>query len=160
MKALTLWRPWPWAIFYPQSFAAKDVENRTWPPPKSIIGQQIAIHAGKRYDDDSAFDIAWEFGIDNLPTEAKHEGIIGLVVIDRGISGGRQGCGPANLPNDQAIYSDWYHGPHGWVMRDRILLPRPVPCRGAQGLWTVPQTVLDQIRDQLAHLDECREELL
>jgi len=76
------------------------------------------------------------------------------------------GCGQwrpwcdGGYPNDPVLRSQWYHGPHGWVMRDRILLPEPVPCCGAQGLWNVPPTVLDQIRDQLAHLDKCIEEPL
>lgn len=43
MKALTLLNPWAQAIAY----WGKDVENRTWAPPASLVGERIAIHAGK-----------------------------------------------------------------------------------------------------------------
>lgn len=44
MKALTLWPEWAWAIMH----LGKDVENRTWHPPKNILGQRIALHAGRK----------------------------------------------------------------------------------------------------------------
>lgn len=43
MKALTLTCPWGPAIAHWD----KRVENRTWSPPESLIGQRLAIHAGK-----------------------------------------------------------------------------------------------------------------
>ncbi len=48
--ALTLHRPWPWAIIH----GSKRVENRSWAPPAWLIGQRLAIHAGKRWDADGA----------------------------------------------------------------------------------------------------------
>jgi len=149
MKALTLWRPWPWAIFWPRPGLAKDVENRTWPPPQSVIGQQIAIHAGKRYDEESAEDIAFLLDLEELPPESMDEGIIGLATLDRVVSGGRCGMGPASPPGDPAIRSMWYHGPYGWVLRDCIRLPHPIPCRGSQGLWNVPADLEAKIAEQL-----------
>ena len=44
MKAITLWQPWASLI----ACGVKDVETRSWPPPESLIGQRIAIHAAKR----------------------------------------------------------------------------------------------------------------
>lgn len=44
MKALTLHQPWATCI----AQHGKRVENRTWAPPPSIIGQRIAIHAGMK----------------------------------------------------------------------------------------------------------------
>ena len=43
MKAITLWPEWCFAI----TKLDKRVENRTWKPPAALIGQRIAIHAGK-----------------------------------------------------------------------------------------------------------------
>lgn len=43
MKAITLWPEWVWAICCLQ----KRVENRGWIPPASMLGETIAIHAGK-----------------------------------------------------------------------------------------------------------------
>jgi hypothetical protein len=42
MKAITLWPEWAWAI----ANLDKRIENRIWSPPKGMIGQRIAIHAG------------------------------------------------------------------------------------------------------------------
>lgn len=44
MKALTVWQPWASLI----AIGAKPYEFRGWQPPKSIVGQRIAIHAGAR----------------------------------------------------------------------------------------------------------------
>jgi len=47
MKAITIKQPWATLI----ASGVKGVENRTWPVPKTIRGQRIAIHAGKGFDD-------------------------------------------------------------------------------------------------------------
>lgn len=44
MKALTIWQPWATLIV----MGAKPYEFRGWKPPRSLIGQRIAIHAGAR----------------------------------------------------------------------------------------------------------------
>lgn len=44
MKALTVWQPWASLI----AIGAKPYEFRSWEPPAWIVGQRIAIHAGKR----------------------------------------------------------------------------------------------------------------
>ena len=46
MRALTVLQPWADCI----CGLGKRVENRTWPPPNALIGQRIAIHAGKGFD--------------------------------------------------------------------------------------------------------------
>ena len=43
MRALTILQPWALCIL---DFG-KMVENRTWRPPESLLGQRFAIHAGK-----------------------------------------------------------------------------------------------------------------
>lgn len=35
----------------------------------------------------------------------------------------------------------WFVGRYGWLLDDRRALPEPIPCRGMQGLWTVPDAV-------------------
>lgn len=43
MKAITLWPEWAWAILH----LGKDIENRGYPLPESLIGKWIGLHAGK-----------------------------------------------------------------------------------------------------------------
>lgn len=44
MKAITIWQPWASLV----AIEAKPYEFRGWTPPRSLIGQRIAIHAGAR----------------------------------------------------------------------------------------------------------------
>lgn len=52
---------------------------------------------------------------------------------------------------DELPYGDFAPGRWAWILADVRPLPEPVPCRGAQGLWTVPAdieaAVLDQARE-------------
>ena len=43
----------------------------------------------------------------------------------------------------------WYAGRYGWLLADRQRLVEPVPCRGRQGLWTLPADVEAQVREQV-----------
>ncbi len=123
MKAVTLWRPWPWAFIV----AGKGVENRTWQLPKSLIGTRVALHAGKTYSDEAAAWINVTFGL-SVPCESEHP--TGIVA-----TGVYQGPAEAN----RFLHDPWFVGPVGWVFAELGALPQPVPCRGAQGLWTVPE---------------------
>lgn len=44
MKALTIWQPWATLIM----IGAKPYEFRSWKPPRRLIGERLAIHAGAR----------------------------------------------------------------------------------------------------------------
>lgn len=69
MKALTLWPEWAWAV----CFLDKRVENRTWKPPASLIGQRIGIHAGARIAG------KWEPFTLAAPSRARYLGILEAV---------------------------------------------------------------------------------
>lgn len=123
MKALTLHRPWAWAIVA----AGKDIENRTWKPPASIISRRIAIHAGKTIDPYARQPIASAMGrrpdVQELG-DMLDQGIVGTAVV----------IGFTTAP----CSSPWFYGPIGWRLADVIRLQEPAYCRGAQGLWNVP----------------------
>ena len=46
MKTLTLHQPWASLI----ADGRKTIETRSWPPPRALVGERIAIHAGRRID--------------------------------------------------------------------------------------------------------------
>jgi hypothetical protein len=54
LKAISLWQPWASLIAH----GVKTIETRSWAPPKSLLGQRIAIHAAKRRvsSDDPGFN--------------------------------------------------------------------------------------------------------
>jgi hypothetical protein len=136
MRALTLWRPWPWAI----ANGYKRVENRDWAPPEWLLGQRMAIHAGKKYDKASEVEICKLLGRDSLPAEARVESAIVAVVTVAGVCNlDRQHL--ADFPGwkDQTA---WSFGPYVWLLKDVVAI-EPVPCRGAQGLWNLPTMIND-----------------
>lgn len=132
MRALTIWQPWAWLI----AEGHKGVENRNWPLPKHLIGERVAIHAASRLVgyDMIAFDILDEFGIVVPPaTEIAVRCVVATVRL--------VACVKTSL-------DPFFNGPFGFEMDERCKLPEPVPCRGFQGFWTLPDDVLRQVVEQ------------
>lgn len=138
MKALTLKHPWPWAICH----LGKDIENRTWKPPASLIGRYFAIHGGavprgRAFQEMS--DIGWALADDRdmIPGVTVQDtimpGIVAVVLLTGVVT---------------ASPSPWFEGPYGWCLGDLFVLPEPVACKGAQGLWDVPEGHVEEIRRQ------------
>lgn len=147
MKALTLIQPWSWAIAH----AGKRVENRTWAPPASVIGQRVAIHAGKKLDDDGCITVGLRLMGQplDLPNDDAfvHGAVESVATISIAVhfSEGydiiaNHGVTEGEL--DAAFASPWrVPGMWSWVLTDVVALPKPVLCRGAQGLWILPEDV-------------------
>lgn len=111
MKAVTVRRPWSWAI----ASGLKGIENRTWRPrvdPKEFI----AIHAGLSIED-----------VSTCAGYSLEPGPVGIVAVARVLEVVESSSDP------------WFTGPLGWVLGDVIRLDEPVECSGRQGLWTVPE---------------------
>lgn len=129
LLALTLWRPWDQAIVH----GTRRIENRPW-RRNSIIGQRIAIHAGKKYDLAGAQDMVAAGLFAPPPIEKSPEGIVGLARVAGFVTDSR---------------SPWFSGPIGWKLDEVVALPEPVPCKGAQGLWRVPEDVACRVLEQV-----------
>jgi hypothetical protein len=149
MRALTLWQPWGWAIVA----GHKPVENRPWPPPRNMVGEPFAIHAGKRWHEDGADAILDLIGLDEFPNDpmVKAAGaVIGMATVDRVVrsnaTAGFDDAHPGTLTDYERL---WYFGPFGWVLRDVVRLAEPVPCRGFQMFWTLPAQVEAKVRSQV-----------
>jgi len=146
IRGLTLHRPWPWAFTHLPESEAKGVENRGWKPPRQMIGGWVALHSGKAFDDG-----AWQrmragfFGsaAQAVPPAGDHPDSV-ITVLCRL-------TGSYSLPGKSAVHSDpWAFGPECWELpaSRRVVLPEPVPCRGAQGLWRLPDEVFERVRVQ------------
>ena len=119
-KAITLHQPHAFAIAH----AGKDIENRKWAPPGSVIGCRIAIHAGKVLDR-NGLDELRDRGI--MPT---HDDLVrGAIVAVATLTG-----------YVRESESPWFTGPIGWTLEDIVAID-PVPCRGFQGLWNLPPDI-------------------
>lgn len=128
MRALTLWRPWAVAIVS----HGKRIENRTWAPPRWMVGKDIAIHNGKRIDKAGIAAVMLilrgdqpAFAMDAQRLLGPESAIVGLATITGFV---------------EHSDSPWFCGPVGWVL-DNVRACEPVSCRGSQGLWTVPPDI-------------------
>jgi hypothetical protein len=135
LKALTLKHPWPYAICR----LGKDIENRTWSPGcRLAVGDWFAIHGGvppkgaafEEFADDLD-DLDDVFPRDRPAAETIMPGIVAVCRFGGAVS---------------SSASIWFNGPVGWVLAEAVVLPEPVPCMGAQGLWDLPDNVLGQVR--------------
>lgn len=150
MRALSVRQPWAWAI----ACGGKAVENRS---RGTLYRGVLAIHASKNvYAEDMDNPLILEaiaeqeFVIDEAASRT------GAVVAVAEVTGchhseecmlpasalpvcGRTGCSP------------WAaRGQHHIELAGVRPLAEPVPCRGALGLWRLPEDVECAVREQLA----------
>lgn len=154
--ALTLWRPWCWAICH----AGKDVENRPWKPWPSFLaaGGFVAIHSGARWDVAGEFHLRSmhtdRVGVEPMPEPPTKDEWPGgrIVAIARVVGWVTETNSRSGLTGADAARvkdSDWFFGPVGWVLRDVLVLREPLACKGAQGLWRIPTDMVAKLRNQL-----------
>lgn len=157
MYTVSFWRPWPTFILRTDA-DRKECENRPIAPPKAALGQRIALHAGQKYGIGD-----WPFDGDP-PTDAESpKGIVGTAVL-AGYLDTRKGkrdtiwdgnhrttlfntldiCGRlARLDR-----SPWWGGPVGLLLVEPRTLSEPVPCKGQQGWWKLPEETVALIRER------------
>lgn len=150
MRALSLWRPWPWAFFH----AGKRIENRSWRPPASILGEWVAMHASLTFDHGAAKRMRdGAFGNDAaiVPFIPRNHatGIVGAFRVSGAFMLDQVGAYAAQEIHD-AARSRFAFGPWCWLTPDVIELPEPIPCKGKQGLWTVPAGIEARLRARIA----------
>lgn len=100
-----------------------------------VLHLNLAIHSGRRWDTAGAYHIPVLTGVPVTPTDCPPGQIIAVARL-------------ADVVQDHP--SRWYVGDGvlGWVLDAVVALPQPVPCRGAQGLWPIPEEQLRQVREQ------------
>ena len=159
MRALTLTPPWTGVV----ADGLKLIENR----PRSIIrradfGQPFALHAGRKVDAtvyEKIYRIAPELRPDPAMGRATPRwyqlaqitsAVIAIatvvdVVFDRSgllVSDIRRQLGP------QSRW--WFADQYGYVLRDVVVLPTPVQCRGWEGFWTLKPDIERAVAAQIA----------
>lgn len=162
MNALTLFRPWD----EPVAAGAKPIENRPKPPPRKLLGETIAIHAGKHFDSGARRFIS-ERGYVLGGTRGewvanRRMAIVGVARIAgwldrrphklmRMVDGTVQGMVTAlDEHRTRFEYLDldpWWIGPVGILLVDAVAI-EPVACKGAQGWWTVPEAIAALVNDR------------
>lgn len=128
MKALSIRQPWADLIVSGEpvcigsalkGYAIKDVENRS---RRTHYRGKVLVHASKRWEADAAQELRGKGvcigAIKDYPAGA----IIGSVYIVDCVT-------ESNSP--------WFTGPFGWVLKNPVVFPQPVPMKGRLGLFNV-----------------------
>jgi hypothetical protein len=126
MRALSIWRPWAELIM----LGRKRYELRTW---TTQMRGRIAIHASLSLDRESA-DMAG-LSADQLSQGA----LLGTAELVDCIPFTRNMAD--ELRAERAHFSGWRPGLMAWMLRDPERLRAPVPHRGRQGLFRLPDFV-------------------
>lgn len=117
MKALSILQPWAWLIVY----GPKDVENRTWSTP---FRGEFLVHAGKGFDR-KGYDFVRATRPDiqmPLSHQFQRGGVVGIATVTDCVT---------------AMNSEWFYGPHGFVLTDRKPLSF-FPFRGQLSWFDIP----------------------
>ncbi len=164
MRGLTVRQPFAEAIALADTFFlgdwAKLSENRSRPPPVDLIGEEIAIHAGKAHIDEDEAVTVGKMLFNKLPDQLRvklvrdaytkgqwyhrlieGQGKILCVATLAGIAWSKDELSPKQ--------QRWWIGDCAWKLENVRTLHRPIACRGQLGLWSLPDDVLGQLRMQV-----------
>ena len=147
MKAITLWQPWA-------SFVAwgwKTIETRGHRMFASLVGERIAIHAGKKWDERAVL-VAEPYltfvqrQLVNIMMGQYQRGNQprGCIVATAHVCG----CRPMGPDDARAALCPSGPGRIAYRLKNVRALATPIPCIGLQGMWNVPQSIENQIRLQ------------
>lgn len=131
MKALTLIQPWATAI----ARGHKLYETRSWP---AYGGRQvIAIHAGMKVDkivlSDAIMDGYFPSDV-SIPVGA----IVAVARLDAVYTTSYM---RPFVNGHERYWGNWEPGRYAWKLEDVLALREPIPCKGHQGLWTIPDDI-------------------
>lgn len=136
MKALTICQPYPHLILLPRTNPHhKRVENRTWPLRHR---GELVIHAGKSRDWYHPEGLT-DYGI------REQDMVFGAIV---GVARVVNVLHISSLPRLRGTSQEWLcHHPHTegpyCIVLDRVRrLAKPIPWKGAQGLFDIPDDVI------------------
>lgn len=145
MRVLTLHAEWIPTFTH----MGKRVENRSWKAPAAVVGERIALHAGKSWPgpgSDRWFSFRMTAAQEGYLVTQHSPGVIEYAdVCDKSFT-------PivdvplgsiALLATVRACYhidnviagTPWSFGPWCWALEDIRRLREPIPAKGHQGLW-------------------------
>jgi hypothetical protein len=149
MKAISLWQPWASAI----ALGMKRIETRGW---STNYRGRLAIHAAKTWRTEQREFLAHavEFGYAALAREPLPFGAIVATCMLTDVRGSlalRQEVFATEL-----FFGDF--GPYrfGWILDDIVQLAEPIPFKGRQGFFDVPDELVPEYARQLPRTEAPR----
>lgn len=170
MLALSVKQPWcGWLCAADPRLRSrhyKRVEQRTWRPPREVMGQFIALHASGT-EDEGADEWLMSYGVDAREPELQDLFTLSAVIgVGRVVACHRvrpcrahaQAVFSAGLTDPQAdLMADAVCRNHwGWSLAEVQALRWPVLCGGDRGLWHLKPSVEEEVAAQLEELAATR----
>lgn len=114
----------------------KRIETRHW---TTAYRGPLAIHAAKRWDRDQREFAGMERALNRMPGRIPLGAIVATCVLVDVKSTDELvlTIGPI-----ERLYGNYDAGRYGWLLTDVRALPEPVPYKGAQGFFNVPDALL------------------
>ena len=147
--AITLHQPWASLI----ALGLKTVETRSWPAPARLVGQRIAVHAGKRLVRQPGEAIErelWARWGEHWPVNIPTGAVVATAVLTDMArvshidpSSGQAvhdnsteiGCAAGRRRTPIDPWGDFSPGRWLWFLDDVEALPKPIPAIGRQSFW-------------------------
>jgi hypothetical protein len=150
VKCLSLWQPWAAALFLSDAkgLRMKPDETRSWP---AAYRGPLAIHAAGRptrpYEDyDPELDRILREVIGRTTADLPRGAILGVVeMVDCRLT---RVVRPERSP-EQTLWGNYEDADldgrrrFAFTMAKPVMLPVPIPWRGAQGFFEVPDSIFD-----------------
>lgn len=134
MKALSLWQPWATAI----AAGVKRIETRHW---STSYRGPLAIHAAKHWDSEQREFASIEHTLGRLPKRIPFGAIVAVCdLVD--VRSTDELIHTEAVGTIELNYGNYSPGRFGWLLENVRALTEPVPFKGAQGLFTVPDALL------------------
>ncbi|MEN6464525.1 MAG: hypothetical protein ABFD62_05025 [Syntrophaceae bacterium] len=144
MKAISLWQPWASALFIvlPDGSRLKTNETRGWATKHR---GRLAIHAAKTFPSEAKSFTQNERAFGRLPDVYPlftYGAIIGTVNV---LGMRRTEDIVSQVSALERLYGDYSPGRWAWITSDQILFDEPIPFKGKQGFFNVPDEILPHI---------------
>lgn len=117
MKAISIWQPWADLILY----HGKTTENRTW---WNRYRGNLLVHASKKVDEEAYYHYRARFSLPDSPYAMTQGALVGCVFL---------------YAIDTEFLTEWDNPDcQHWRLSHPRVFETPIPYRGAQGLFDVP----------------------
>lgn len=127
MKVITLYRPWAsWVVA-----GWKTIETRGHDRFRCLVGQRIAIHAGKVRDPQAVLLARRWLQAEPCQGSAPHAAVAGAIIGTVQVVGARW----LTEADSQAALCPCDGSRFGLILADPIVLPNPIYRPGHQGIW-------------------------
>jgi len=133
MKAISLTQPWATLV----AMGAKEIETRSW---STAYRGRLAVHAAKGLKLVGGKDGLLTLCMQSPFREALHDAgdvlPLGAVIATAELYDIRATSYIADaISRRELAFGDYSGGRYAWLLRNVELLPEPVQCKGALGLW-------------------------